>query len=79
MRCHRQSAVQEDTVRAIRLTLTNVADPEVVEAWTSEPNEGLNDRTLDVLAGNTRGGTSAINGAQFSLSLIHISEPTRPY
>ena len=53
-------------MRAIRLTLTNVADPEVVEAWTSEPNEGLNDRTLDVLAGNTRGGTSAINGAQFS-------------
>jgi choline dehydrogenase-like flavoprotein len=44
----------------------SLGDPDVVEAWMSEPNEGLNNRTQIVLAGKTLGGTSAINGAQFS-------------
>jgi choline dehydrogenase-like flavoprotein len=44
----------------------NFGDPDIVESWLSEPNEGLNNRTQIVFAGKTLGGTSAINGAQFS-------------
>jgi choline dehydrogenase-like flavoprotein len=53
-------------VRPIRRLFGNFGDPDVVESWISEPNKGLNNRTQVILAGNTLGGTSAINGAQFS-------------
>jgi hypothetical protein len=58
--------MQEDIVRPIRRMLGNFNDPGVVESWISAPNQGLNNRTQVIFAGNTLGGTSAINGAQFS-------------
>ena len=53
-------------MRPIRFFAANFRDPAVVEAWASEPNEGLNGPLLGVVAGNTLGGSSAINGRQFS-------------
>jgi hypothetical protein len=58
--------MQENIVRPIRRMFANFGDPGIVEAWLSEPNKGLNNRTDFIFAGNTLGGTSAINGAQFS-------------
>jgi hypothetical protein len=61
-----QPLMQEDIVRPIRRMFGNFNDPGVVESFMSEPNKGLNNRTQFIFAGNTLGGTSAINGAQFS-------------
>jgi choline dehydrogenase-like flavoprotein len=58
--------MQEDIVRPIRRMFSNLNDPGVSEAWVSEPNKGMNNRTEMIFAGKTLGGTSAINGAQFS-------------
>jgi choline dehydrogenase-like flavoprotein len=58
--------MQENIVRPIRRMFANLGDLGVSESWMSEPNEGLNNRAETILAGNTLGGTSAINGAQFS-------------
>jgi hypothetical protein len=58
--------MQEDIVRPIRRMFANLDDPDIAESWMSEPNKGLNNRTETIRAGNTLGGTSAINGAQFS-------------
>jgi hypothetical protein len=58
--------MQEDIVRPIRRMYANLGDPGVAESWISEPNEGLNNRAEIIVAGRTLGGTSAINGAQFS-------------
>lgn len=41
-------------------------DPNLTEAWQTEPNAGLNGGTLRQLTGNTLGGSSAINGAQWT-------------
>ena len=40
---------------------------------------GADDRLLDALAARTYDGADPIGGLLLSLSLIHISEPTRPY
>lgn len=41
--------------------------PEVTEAWPSAPNKGLaGNKTVTVFTGATLGGSSAVNGAQFS-------------
>ncbi|NJR42833.1 MAG: hypothetical protein HC767_09390 [Akkermansiaceae bacterium] len=44
----------------------NFSDGDVVEAWFSQPNAGLDNRTQFVFGGKTLGGNSAINGAVFS-------------
>lgn len=41
-------------------------DPDLTESWQTEPNPGLNGNTLRQLTGNTLGGSSAINGAQWT-------------
>ena len=38
----------------------------LTEAWSTLPNPGLDGRTLPQLTGNTLGGTSAINAAQWT-------------
>lgn len=41
--------------------------PEVTEAWDSEPNPGLAEsKTVTIFSGTTLGGSSAVNGGQFS-------------
>ena len=60
-------------MRPLRFMFSNFEDPEVVEIWPSEPNEGLNGRSLGVVAGNTLGGSSAINAAQFSRPEAKVS------
>lgn len=65
-------------MRPIRLLLSNLDDPDITEGWLSEPNEGLNGRTSFVAAGNTLGGTSAINGGQFSRPEAKVLLPCLP-
>lgn len=60
-------------MRPIRAMFANFGDPEVVETFISEPNAGANNRRLPVIAGRTLGGTSAINGAQFSMPEAKVS------
>ena len=45
----------------------------------TEPEPGLNNRVMNLPRGKGLGGSSSINGMCYVLSLIHISEPTRPY
>jgi hypothetical protein len=73
--------MQENIVRSIRRMFANFGDPGIVEVWPSEPNKGLNNRTDYILAGNTLGGTSAINGAQFSRpeAKVCISFSSNPF
>jgi GMC oxidoreductase len=47
------------TVSAIRNSFDTWANPDVAERWQSEPNPGLDGRTVDLITGNTLGGTSA--------------------
>lgn len=65
-------------MRPLRFMLSNFGDPDVVESWPSQPNAGLNGRSIPVLAGNTLGGTSAINGAQFSRPQAKVPPPHLP-
>lgn len=54
-------------MRAMRQYFTPVTrNAEVSEVFDSAPNSGLGGRTVPIIAGNTLGGSSAINGAQFS-------------
>jgi hypothetical protein len=69
--------MQENIVRPIRRLFANIGDPGVAESWISEPNTGLNNRTQVILVGNTLGGTSAINGAQFSRPEAKVRESFR--
>lgn len=39
--------------------------PDLTETWQSEPNPGLRGRTLPLQTGNTLGGSSAVNTAQW--------------
>lgn len=44
----------------------NKDTPEVSEPFDSEPNTGLDGKVLQIYTGRTLGGSSAINGGQFS-------------
>lgn len=68
--------VQELDVRALRLALGSVLDPEMAEVFMSEPNPGLADARPEMITtGNTLGGTSAINGAVFDAPVLQASLP----
>lgn len=70
-----KSTVQEATVRAMRNFFNPIVGetPEVTESWQSEPNPGLADsKTVTVYTGTTLGGSSAINGAQFSIPVNEV-------
>ena len=60
--------MQEFDVRSMRQYFSPVTNnDEVAENFQSEPNSGLSgSRTVSILAGKTLGGSSAMNGAQFS-------------
>ena len=42
------------------------ANPKISEGWDSQPNPGLGGRTVLQYTGNTLGGSSAINGGQWT-------------
>jgi choline dehydrogenase len=59
--------VQQDLlVSALRNTFAAWDTPTLVEKWQSEPNAGLQGRRVDVLSGATLGGSSTINGADWT-------------
>ena len=65
--------MQELGVRALRLAIGNILDPAVSEKFSSEPNPGLhNSRRELVTTGATLGGSSAINGAVFSVPSLEV-------
>lgn len=62
-----RNKTEEISVRSPRLSSVAFRNPSLSEIYSSEPNPGLFGRTVDVVTGRTLGGTSAINGAQWSL------------
>jgi choline dehydrogenase len=61
-----RTAQHDLIVSALRNTFTAWDMPAVTEKWLSEPNPGLNGRQVNVLSGATLGGSSAINGAEWT-------------
>ena len=57
---------QELLVQAPRLYATALNDPMLTEAWDTQPNAGLGGRRLRSLTGSTLGGSSAVNGLQWT-------------
>ena len=57
---------QELLVRAPRLFGSAWNDPQLTEGWQSQPNPGFGGRTIQQLTGNTLGGSSTINGVQWT-------------
>ncbi|CAN8072182.1 unnamed protein product [Agarophyton chilense] len=56
-------------VRAPRMLFNLWSDRSATEAFDSEPDEGLQGRSTTVLTGNTMGGSSSINGMQWTVPL----------
>ena len=54
-------------------------DERVNWKFEAAADPGLNDRRIYFPRGKVVGGSSSINAMVYCLSLIHISEPTRPY
>ena len=63
---------QDLLVNAPRNAFYAWENPNVVEKWKSQPNTGLQNRRLDILTGNTLGGSSAINGAEWTRPLAAV-------
>lgn len=58
-------AASELRVRAMRHAFTAWKDPALTQTWLSQPNPGLGGREVNVLTGQTLGGSSAIAGGQW--------------
>eukprot|EP00892_Ulva_mutabilis_P008488 jgi/Ulvmu1/6010/UM026_0136.1 len=64
---------QELLVRS-PLLIKALADPELAETWPTEPNPGFGGRVVGQVAGNTLGGSSAVNGAQWTKPPLATSD-----
>lgn len=64
-----RSAASEFKVRSPPLALDVSGDGSVTEIWQSLPNKGLLGRRSTITTGKTLGGSSAINGMQWSVPL----------
>lgn len=64
-----RSPQAEFLVRAPRLFTLTLGTPEVSETIESEPVQGLNNRSQRCVTGQTLGGSSSLNGMQFSFPL----------
>ena len=72
----------DDTALSLKMpaaVLSNLKSTKHNWAFKGEPEPHLNGRSIQHDRGKTIGGSSSINGMLYILSLIHISEPTRPY
>jgi hypothetical protein len=69
------SWLQDLLVSSIRLWGPNLQDPGVTEGMLSEPNPGLGGRSVGIVTGATLGGSSAINGAQWTEPAIEVRQP----
>ena len=67
-----RTADEDLLVSAVRHAFDTWTNPRITESLTSTPNSGLNGRMVSVLAGHTLGGTSAINGAQWTRPLAEV-------
>jgi hypothetical protein len=56
----------------MRLAYSQLRDPDVTEMFISDPNKGLNNRSLPIFAANTLGGGSAIDSAQFTIPELKV-------
>ena len=65
-RGHPRTAAEELRVRAVRNAFQAWRDPGVSEAWESEPNRNLENRTVLQFTGNTLGGSSSIGAAHWT-------------
>jgi len=61
-----RTAAENLLVQSPLLSQEATMDPNLAEVWQTEPNPGLNGRTLRQVTGNTLGGSSAINGGQWN-------------
>ena len=61
-----RTARQDLLVQAPRLFSEAWNVPQLTEEFQTEPNPALDGRTLRQLTGNTLGGSSAVNGAQWT-------------
>ena len=61
-----RDGTDEHLVRSVWQTWTAWATPSVTESWLSAPNPGLLNNSVPVLSGNTLGGSSSINAAQWT-------------
>ena len=61
-----RTAEEELLVQSPNQFFTTWTIPALTEAWSTLPNPGLGGRTLRQLTGNTLGGSSAINGVQWT-------------
>lgn len=64
-----RSPQSEFLVRAPRFWELTPGEPEIAETFNSEPVRGLNGRPQQCVTGRTLGGSSSINGMQFSFPL----------
>lgn len=64
-----RSDESEFLVEAPRNLFPLWSDRNVTQAYPSEPDEGIQNRSTTVLAGTTAGGSSAINGMQWTVPL----------
>lgn len=62
-----RDAESEFLVRAMRNILATLANPDLTEVIPTLPNPGLNNRVVNQFAGNTLGGSSSINGVQWTV------------
>lgn len=68
-RGQKRDAVSEFTVRSPRFAFEASLDRNVAEVWETLPEKGLLGRRTGISTGNTLGGSSSINGMQWSVPL----------
>ena len=72
-----RNETEEFLVRASRNLFETHSTATLAESYQSLPNPGANGQTREILAGNTLGGSSSINGQQFTIPVGRTVEKWR--
>lgn len=64
-----RTATEEFLVRSPRFAFTASDTDSLAEVWSSLPNEGLTGNEVPIVTGKTLGGSSSINGMQWTIPL----------